>query len=333
MTMINRPRVQRSSRDPLQRPPVLAAPTTPFLKGPVPVSAPVPVPVPVPVNDMKSKMPSIMQPRTVTALGTQVHYLTGGQGPPLLLIHGIGESNNSWFANYDVLARHFRIYAPDLIGWGQTAPSPEYRHDLSGLTDFILAYMDALGLEQTFVVGWSLGGAATISAAARAPERFPRVMLLAPAGLGRKVHWMFRVVYLPLLGEMMLMPNMLTMRTLYQWLYARHARSVPYDFMARALEKARQPWHRSSTLAFVRALDVFAQGQAKLDLRSQLHRLTMPVRILWGRQDRVLSVTEGQAAMNLLPQGSLVVLDECGHMPMVEQIDRFHDEVLGFFAG
>lgn len=321
MTMISRPWVQRAP----------VAPIIPSLKGPMPV--PDLAPGPGPVNAMKSKMPSMMQSRTVTALGTQVHYLLGGQGPPLLLIHGIGESNNSWSSNYDVLARHFRVYAPDLIGWGQTAPSPEYRHDLVGLADFILAFMDACGLEQTFVVGWSLGGAATIAAAAQAPERFPRVMLLAPAGLGREVHWLFRIVYLPLLGEVMLMPNMLTMRTIYQGLFARDPRKVTHDFLARALEKARHPWHRASTLAFVRFHEALTQGQGGLDLRSQLHRLTMPVRILWGRQDRVLSVIEGQAAMNLLPQGSLVVLDECGHMPMLEQVDRFHDEVLGFFAG
>jgi len=291
------------------------------------------LPGPGPENEMKSKMPSTMQARTLTALGTEVHYLTGGQGPPLLLIHGIGESNNSWSTNYEVLGRHFRLYAPDLIGWGQTAPSAEYHNDLDGLADFILTFMDALGLDETFVVGWSLGGAATIAAVARAPERFPRVMLLAPAGLGREVHWMFRVIYLPLLGEMMLMPNMLTMRTIYQWLYARDHRTVSQEFMARALEKARKPWHRTSTLSFVRARHALSQGQAELDMRSQLHRLTMPVRILWGRQDRVLPMAEGQAAMSLLPQGSLVVLEECGHMPMVEQVDRFHAEVLGFFAG
>jgi pimeloyl-ACP methyl ester carboxylesterase len=295
------------------------------MKGPVPVLVP-------PVNDMKSKMPSVMQPRTVTAFGAEVHYLTGGQGPPLLLIHGIGESNNSWSYNYDALARHFRIYAPDLVGWGQTTPSPAYHHDLSGLADFILAFMDAVGLDRTFVVGWSLGGAATIAAAVRAPERFPRVMLLAPAGLGRKVHWLFRAVHLPLLGEMMLMPIMLTVRTLYQLLYAHDWRKVSRDFLVRARDKARQPWHRSSTLAFVRAHHALTQGQGGLDMRSQLHRLSMPVRILWGRQDRVLSVIEGQAALGLLPQGSLVVLDECGHMPMLEQTDRFHDEVLGFFT-
>jgi pimeloyl-ACP methyl ester carboxylesterase len=273
-----------------------------------------------------------MERRVLSACGTQVHYLVGGAGPPLLLIHGVGESNNCWSANYDALARHFRIYAPDLAGWGETAPSSHQPHNLDGLADFIHGFLDALGLRCASILGWSLGGAAAIAAATRTPERFRKVMLVAPAGLGAEVHWMLRLAELPLLGELLLMPTMLTMRFLYRWLYSTRGRTVTRAFLQRALAKAKHPWHRATTLGFVRTGHSLLRGQRELDLRSRLWLLSMPVRVIWGRKDRILPVQHGERLQSLVPHSSMVVFEDCGHLPMVEDRERFDREVIAFFG-
>ncbi len=273
-----------------------------------------------------------METRVVSACGTQVHYLVGGQGPPLLLVHGLGESNNCWSANYEALAKHFRIYAPDIAGWGETAPPRDHPHNLDGLADFIVGFLDALGLRSASILGWSLGGAAAIAAALRVPERFLNVMLVAPAGLGFEVHWMLRLAQLPIIGELLLTPTMLTMRVLYRWLYSAKHKLVTRAFLQRALEKARHPWHRATTLGFVRTVRSLTRGQSQLDLRARLPQLNMPVRVIWGRKDRVLPVQHGERFRSLVPHSSVVVFEDCGHLPMVEDRDRFEREVIAFFS-
>ncbi len=91
------------------------------------------------------------------------------------------------------------------------------------------------------VAAWSLGGASTLKAMLKAPERFERVMLIASAGLGTEVHWIFRLLAIPLVGELGLMPNWLTMFVVYRLLYARRQRAVTRQFMANACKPRDSP--------------------------------------------------------------------------------------------
>ncbi|MCA1553001.1 MAG: alpha/beta fold hydrolase, partial [Chloroflexi bacterium] len=79
-----------------------------------------------------------MQSKTIDAYGTKVHYLEGGEGAPLLPIHGIGESAYSWSENANTLAQSFHVYAPDIVGWGFTPPSPQHDYTGDSLGKFVL---------------------------------------------------------------------------------------------------------------------------------------------------------------------------------------------------
>ncbi len=271
-----------------------------------------------------------MQACVVNVADTNVHYLVGGDGPPLLLIHGLGESSASFSANYAALASRFRIYAPDLPGWGQTPPSPRPAHDLESLATFVLGFLDAVSLPEAAVLGWSLGGAAVIAAAARFPHRFSKLILVASASLGPDVHWLMRLLGVPGLGELLIHPNWLTMQILYRWLYTAQPQRASKDFLRAALHKASTPWHRATTLSIVRGADALTQGQRRIDQRDLLSQLSMPVLLLWGRLDRVIPVEHGEQALPRLSRARMVVFDDCGHMPMLEDPARFDREVSRF---
>ncbi len=273
-----------------------------------------------------------MQSKTIPAYGTNVHFLDGGHGEPLLLIHGIGESAYSWSANSDVLAEKFHVIVPDLVGWAYTPPSREHSYSADSLGDFILAFMVALGLAQTNVVGWSLGGAATLNAVLKAPQRFTRLMLVDPAGLGVEVHPIFRAIGVPVLGELLTLPNMLTLIVNYRVLYTQRHRAVTDAFLKQALQAVRQPWHQQSVLKTVRVNRALQEGQKRVDVHERVRELTMPVQMVWGRQDKIIPAWHGERALKAMPNAQLTIYDDCGHMPFLEHADEFNALALKFFS-
>ncbi len=272
-----------------------------------------------------------MQEKTARAYGTDVHYLEGGDGPPLLLIHGIAECKESWAANLEFLAQHFHIYVPDVIGWGATEPSPEHDFTVPSLGRFTVAFMDAVGLERTHVIGWSLGGANTLWAMLDAPDRFDRALLIAPAGLGREVHWAFRVMQLPLIGELMLWPKYFLAWFRYKVLFTHRKDTITSDYIRTIVRATSQPWHADSLLRLLRRHKPFWTGQADIDISDRLSEFEMPIHILWGRQDRIVPVVHGVAAEKQLKNGQLTIFERCGHLPMIECRPQFHELALRFF--
>src|SRR5919106_1614934 len=122
----------------------------------------------------------IIEERNINVDGLPVRYLTGGEGSPLVLLHALGESALNWRWVLPALARTHRVYAVDLPGFGFSAkPSAEYTPAF--FARFIGAYLDALGLERTGLVGSSLGGLVALRLALAEPARVSALVLVASA--------------------------------------------------------------------------------------------------------------------------------------------------------
>src|SRR5829696_2341674 len=142
----------------------------------------------------------IIEKRNISVDGLPVRYLTGGEEPPLVLLHALGESALDWRWVLPALARTHRVYAVDLPGFGYSAkPSAEYTPAF--FARFVGAYLDALGLERTGLVGSSLGGLVALRLALSEPARMSALGLVASAGLGRTVTYALRLPTLPGYGE------------------------------------------------------------------------------------------------------------------------------------
>src|ERR1700712_3770066 len=123
-------------------------------------------------------------------------FTIAGDGPPLLLLHGIGSNRETWRPVLPPLAEHFTVIAPDLLGHGE-AGKPRADYSLGGFANGMRDLLGVLGMERATVVGHSFGGGVAMQFAYQFPERTDRVVLESSGGLGREVTPLLRALTLP----------------------------------------------------------------------------------------------------------------------------------------
>jgi pimeloyl-ACP methyl ester carboxylesterase len=266
-----------------------------------------------------------IEERKVEVDGLHTRYLTAGEGPPLLLLHALGESALDWQWVLPALAHTNRVYAVDLPGFGYSS-KPPVEYSPAFFERFVGRYLDALGLEQAALVGNSLGGLIALRLALSEPARVTALGLIDSAGLGREVTYALRLPTLPGYGEIAVAWGKTPLGAAQRvWLrvpllFARPER-VPTEWITEQTRIAQLPGFTEAMVAALRA-QVDLEGQREI-LVDQLSNLEMPTLIIWGKRDRVFPYSQGQRAVSLLQQGSLELIPDCGHLPHIEQPDRF----------
>jgi pimeloyl-ACP methyl ester carboxylesterase len=208
----------------------------------------------------------------------------------LVLLHALGESALDWRWVLPALAHTNRVYAPDLPGFGYSAkPSADYSPDF--FARFVGAYLDALGLDRTALVGNSIGGLAALRLALSEPARITALGLVASAGLGRKITYALRLPTLPGYGEGAVAWGKTPLGAFQRaWsrvplLFGRPER-VPGVWITEQTRIAQLPGFTEATIAALRAqVDLGGQREILLD---QLPHLQMPALVIWGECDFLL---------------------------------------------
>ena len=135
--------------------------------------------------------------------GYRVHYLKAGSGKPVVLIHGGASDSRDWIETMTSLGEHFSLYAPDLIGYGQSERR-ESGYYLYEFGDFLAGFIETLKLDRPALVGHSLGGRFCIDVAIKHPEKVSKLVLIDTTGLGKMsvygyalqlLFWGFRKVF------------------------------------------------------------------------------------------------------------------------------------------
>ncbi|MGX2040227.1 alpha/beta fold hydrolase [Methylocaldum sp. MU1018] len=267
---------------------------------------------------------------TLPEAAISTEYLMAGDGPPIVLLHGIADSAHTWQWVMPLLARNYRVIAPSLPGFGES-DKPAVPYSPEFFTRFVSAFLDALGLQRVCIVGNSLGGLVAMRLALSAPARVSALVLIGSAGLGRAVSLAMRLLSLPGVRKM----AALWFRTplgarfwVFQLSAMLIARRCPSDWRDRAHRMARMPGYLEAVAA-ASASTIDLRGQREI-LLDQLQKLTVPTLILWGERDRIVPVRQARDAAARLGQGRLEVLPDCGHLPQVEQPDRVAD-IIGNF--
>src|SRR5262249_32005978 len=122
----------------------------------------------------------------------RMSYVTGGQGMPVLLLHGIGSGCSVWRHTPVALAPHLRRYALDLLGCG-ASEKPPIDYSIETLARSVGAFTETLGIQRAHIIGHSLGGGVALRFHTLFPERVERLVLVASGGLGRELHWIIRI--------------------------------------------------------------------------------------------------------------------------------------------
>ncbi len=267
------------------------------------------------------------QPSTqiIDVAGLRTQYLVAGAGPPLVLLHGIGDSAADWQWVMPGLAQHHRVYALDLPGHGGSA-APDVDYSATLYAHFTTRFLDALGVNDAVLVGHSLGGLAALCVALALPERVRALVLVDSAGLGREVNIALRLVTTPGYGDLAMMwvatPLGSVQRVLSRLplLFANPARA-PLAWLQAQYRLGQQPGFRWATLAELRS-QVDLAGQRRI-MVEQLRQLAMPTLLIWGEYDQVVPVEQARAALAHLQHGQLSVIPDSGHLPQIEQSQRF----------
>ncbi len=273
--------------------------------------------------------------RTIDVDGISTGYLTAGEGgPPLVLLHGVGTSAGEWAWVLPALARDNLVYAVDLPGYDGSSDPPDYSPAFTAR--FVASFLDAVGVERDVVlVGSSFGGLAALHLALSEPERVRALVLANSAGLDRAVSPFLANLALPRGSEPMASwhrtPPGAAQRAFVRasLLFARPWH-IPLRWLAGQYRLSRLASFPRTELAALRtAINPAGQREVFVD---RLPDLRMPTLVVWGTEDRVFPFWQAKGAAARLPNGSLQLIPNCGHLPHVEKPDRFAS-ILGEFLG
>jgi pimeloyl-ACP methyl ester carboxylesterase len=268
---------------------------------------------------------STFEVKTETLHGRPVTYAVAGEGPVLLLIHGMGGSFENWAEVIEPLARRRTVIAPDLPGHGASAPGGG-DYSVGALAAGLRDLLAALGHERATLVGHSLGGGIAMQFAYQFPELVERLVLVSSGGLGPEVSPVLRAAALPGADAFISATAAAGKRVgplLGRGLAALGLRpSADVAEVVRGYGTLTDPRRRAAFLATVRA--VIGTGGQRVDATDRLYLAeAVPTLIVWGARDRIIPVRHGEDAHRHIPGSRLEVFEDVGHLPQVEAPLRF----------
>jgi len=260
--------------------------------------------------------------KTVRVHGHDVAYRSAGEGPVVVLIHGIAGSSETWLPLIPLLADRNTVIAPDLLGHGDSA-KPRGDYSLGAYASGIRDLLAVLDHERATFVGHSLGGGIAMQLAYQFPQTLERLVLVASGGLGKEVSPLLRVFSAP--GSEYVLPIVLTARL--------HSVASAVGSVLGKIGLRGDPFLGEVWSSYTRLTDAHAQRafvhtiRAVIDVAGQRvsarDRLYLaqevPTMIVWGDRDGVIPVEHAHIAHELMPDSRLEIVEGVGHFLPVER--------------
>lgn len=270
-----------------------------------------------------------------------VYYIEKGlpDAPVLLLLHGLGGSASNWIFNCP-LADRYRIIAPDLPGFGN---SSRFQHDevatLDSVIDVLQKFLDTIGVGKVkATVGSSMGGVMAIHLAKTLDDRSESLTLVGPGGIGRRINpftLIMRWIPPPIF-------NPKVWRYIQRWLDQHETKAnrlfadpiLGLKLLADSFD--RPPAHDQEWVKAMRHAVEFGLGYLgqRLELikliQGDVKSLRCPILIVWGNRDKVITPKHGHLLKEMLPEAKFVLFTKSGHLPHVEQSEKFN-RIFGYF--
>ena len=258
----------------------------------------------------------------LTAEPIDTFYLEAGSGDPVVLLHGSGpgvSGRANWQHTIPGLAKHFRIIAPDIVGYGETSRPDDVVYSLSTWSDHVLGLLDALELDRVSLVGNSLGGRISLDIADRHPDRVSRMVLMGSPGVGMTLTDGLKALraYEPSLDNMRALlldyfavdPSIIT----DELVRIRYAASVETFDAYRAM--FFDPRHKGNELSIT---------------EEQTRSIRTPSLLIHGREDKVVPPEVSWTMLHLLQDADLHIFARCGHWTQIERAAEFNELVAHF---
>jgi pimeloyl-ACP methyl ester carboxylesterase len=262
----------------------------------------------------------------LTIHGHERAFVKMGQGPTLLLLHGLGCDHTTWTPVIHDLARHFTVIAPDLLGHGVSA-KPRADYSVGGYANGMRDLLTVLNIDKVTVVGHSFGGGIAMQFAYQFPERTERMILVAPGGLGPEVSPLIRAVTLPGFHQVMgvaTLPGIRHVGKAGLRALSRSRVTAVRDLaeVAEIFESFKDPRARAAIRHVVRAV-VDMRGQIVTMVDRAYLTQAMPMLVVWGTDDVVIPSKHAENVARIAPGAVVEVLPNSGHFPHKDHPDRF----------
>lgn len=252
--------------------------------------------------------------------GVKVRYLEVGSGPTVILLHGLGGSSQAWAFNIAPLAAKYRVIVPDQVGFGKS-DKPLINYRVATYVDFLDQLCKQLKIEKASLVGNSMGGWVAAAYTIAFPEKVDRLVLVDAAGYAPPANFDTRILY-SLNPSTRLGMKELAARVFYNKLYSSDA--VIEQVLAQRIT-AGDGYTINSMIESISRREDFLDDRVKT--------IKQPTLIVWGREDGLTPVADGERFKRDIPNSTLLIFDQCGHVPNVEKAPEFNAALLKFLAG
>jgi len=266
----------------------------------------------------------------IDAGGISTRYLHAGDRsqPTLILLHGAGGHAEAYVRNLREHARHFSVWAIDMVGHGW---SDLARHDLEihHYVEHVAAFMDAIGVQRAHLSGESLGGWVAARFAIEYPQRIDRLVLNTAGGSQADPKVMERIRTLSM--QAVEDPAWDFIQTRVQWLLAD--KSKAYDDMVATRQAIYARPGMVQSMRHVLVLQDMETRQRNLLRAPDYARIEAPTLVLWTSHDPTADVAEGRRMASMIPGALFTVMDGCGHWPQFEDTTVFDPLHIDFLLG
>jgi pimeloyl-ACP methyl ester carboxylesterase len=280
------------------------------------------------VTDAKVELPGFEE-RFADVRGSRIRYLVGGEGEPLVLVHGLGGAASNWLALAPLLLPGRRVLVPELPGHGGSEPLPAAAN-LNAYADRLGLVAEREGFFEAGVVGHSLGGAIVLRLAIRRPGLVGRLVLAGAAGISsgsRRSRYALTVTGLVKPGRRIAPYRRLVARSalLTTLVFGRWGAADPQALSGEVVE--------SFLAGPARHTDTFSAAKALMvdDPRPDLDRVRCPALVLWGARDNQLTVVDAFDYARRLGAPVRLIAD-CGHLLIGERPDACADAIESFLG-
>ena len=252
--------------------------------------------------------------------GLRYVYLEGGQGEPLMLLHGFGGNKDNFTRAAQYLTPHYRVIVPDHIGFGESAKPAQADYTPAAQAERLRRFAQALGMRNLHLGGNSMGGQIALAYAARYPAEVDSLWLLNPAGVWSAPRSELADI---VLGSGR---NPLIVRSEDDFAYT-------FDFVMSDPPFVPRPILNVLAQERIRNADLEERIFVKVatdSIEQRVTGLSTPALIVWGDQDRVIHVGTAEILHKLMPGSRVIVMPGVGHLPMIERPKQSARDYLRF---
>lgn len=258
------------------------------------------------------------QEKNVTIFGAKIRYLEAGDAakPTVILLHGLGGNAENWALTIPALAANYHVIAPDQIGFGKS-DKPLLKYRVGTYADFLDKFMAELKIEKASLVGNSMGGWVAGLTAIKYPARVEKIVL-ADAGLAPKEVDFDRIYQLNNSTRDEVRANL---KLIFASPLFSNNESLIDQLLTQRIA-AGDGYTINSLIESIKRREDF--------LDARLGEIKKPTLIVWGKQDGLLPLSDGEKFNKGIANSELVVFDNCGHAPQFEKASDFNKTVLSF---